>query len=77
MGSGEGAEQLAELRRNVVLQLSMFNKIQKPSAYLLQFKGYKNDAHKNDTMTIELRKKLIAPAMQVYNYNKLFTIKYS
>ena len=60
----KGAE-LAELKRNGLFQLSMLNKIQKPSASLLQLKDCKNDAHKNDAMTRELRKNLIAPAMQV------------
>ena len=51
------AEELAELRKIGLLQLSMLNKIQKPSASLSQLKGCKNDAHKSDAMTREFRKK--------------------
>ena len=42
-------KELAELMKNCLLQLSMHNKIQKPSALLLQLKCCKNDAH-HDTL---------------------------
>ena len=39
-----GAEELAELRKNSLFQLSMLNRIPKPSVSLLEPKGCKNDA---------------------------------